>query len=422
METRPTAVLAPRPLPPAAREPWPTFLRSMLHVGLNTFGGPVAQIGVMHQEAVEKRRWLTDGEFVHLLNFANVLPGPEALEIAIHLGYLRRGVWGGIVAGLLFIGPGFVTLTALGWLYVHFGHLAAIGATLDGIRPMAVALIAFAALRISLRALKGLHAYALLLAAFSASFFFAVPFIPLLLGAGALGLVLSRAKVPSLGRLELPLALTALGLALAAGLFFRPAGRTQLSASAPASVAATPVFPAQGFGGMAELAWINTKTALVTFGGAYTALPYLREQYVAERGWVSDAAVTDALALGETTPGPLICFGVFLAFLAGGFGGAVVGSFFLFLPSFVLVLGLGRHIEKVERLPGAAGFLWGVSAGTLGLILSLSAEIIPKSLGDPLSAALALIAFLALWRLQANVLLVVAAGAGVGLVRLWAGT
>ena len=114
-ESQAEEVLAPRSLPPKERESWGSFLRTMAWVGINTFGGPVAQIGFMHKVAVEQRRWLTDGQFVHLLNFANVLPGPEALEISIHLGYLRRGIWGGIVAGLLFIWPGFISLTALAW-------------------------------------------------------------------------------------------------------------------------------------------------------------------------------------------------------------------------------------------------------------------------------------------------------------------
>lgn len=183
--------LAPKPLPPDQREPWGSFLHSMFWVGMNTFGGPVAQIGVMHQEAVEKRRWLTDGQFMHLLNFANVLSGSEALEIAIHLGYLRRDVAGGIAAGLLFIWPGFVTLTALAWGYERFGEIESVGAFLEGVRPIAVALLVLAALRLALKTLKGIAACALMGVAFAASFAVGTPFILLLAGSGLLGLWLA---------------------------------------------------------------------------------------------------------------------------------------------------------------------------------------------------------------------------------------
>lgn len=164
----------------------------MFWVGINSFGGPVAQIGVMHQEAVERRKWVTDAEFVHLLNFANILPGPEALEIAIHLGYLRRGIRGGIVAGLLFIWPGFVSLTALAWVYLNYGALKGVTGFLDGMRPAAMALIAAAAVRLSSRALKGPAAYTLMTIAFLASYLIGVPFLPVLLGSGFLGLWLAR--------------------------------------------------------------------------------------------------------------------------------------------------------------------------------------------------------------------------------------
>src|SRR5512134_245761 len=151
----PELALAPRPLARDRRDAWGPFLRTMARVGVNTFGGPVAQIGFMHKVAVEQRRWLSDGQFVHLLNFANVLPGPEALEIAIHLGYLR----GGIAAGVLFIWPGFVALTALAWVYESYGHVAGVAGFLDGVRPVAMALVAAAAVRISKKALKGPLSY-----------------------------------------------------------------------------------------------------------------------------------------------------------------------------------------------------------------------------------------------------------------------
>ncbi|MFN7133308.1 MAG: chromate efflux transporter, partial [Myxococcales bacterium] len=354
-DTASTSELAPLPLPREQRERWPSFLRSMAWVGLNSFGGPVAQIGVMHEEAVEKRRWLTDGQFVHLLNFANILPGPEALEIAIHLGYLRRGVAGGIVAGLLFILPGFVSLTALAWVYLRWGTLAEVDAVLSGVRPVGMALIAAAAVRISSKALTGTFAYLLCGGAFAAKFFFDVPFVLLLVACGLCGVALAghRARTPARA-LHRWAFVAAIALSVAAQLAWR--GGTP--ATQAAVVARTPVpGPSATFGRYVEIAWVNTKAALVTFGGAYTVLPYLREQAVAVHGWVTDQQVVDSLALAETTPGPLISVGVFLSYLAGGFTGAVLGCFFLFLPSFVFVLALGRYIHAVERLPRAGDSL-----------------------------------------------------------------
>jgi chromate transporter len=418
-EADPGDALAPRPLPPDQREPWRSFLATMAWVGVNTFGGPVAQIGVMQRECVEKRRWLSDGEFVHLLNFANIIPGPEALEIAIHLGYLRRGMAGGIVAGLLFIWPGFVSLTLLGWLYARFGQLPGILAALDGIRPVALALVAAAAVRLSARSLKGGVSYALMAASFLASFVFAAPYLGILVGCGVLGLALGRYRRESAGRLK--------GWMFAAFVVTVIGGSLVWQRVAPHSAPARAV-PHEALAGeplnrapLAEIAWVNTKAALVTFGGAYTVLPYLREQTVERHGWVTDREMMDALAFGETTPGPLISVGVFLSYLAGGLPGAAVGCLCLFLPSFLFVLGLGRHIDKIERAPHARAVLWGFSAGTLGLILALAAGLIGPSLPDSFAVVVAVAAFLAVWRFDLNIMLVVALGAALGLARLAVG-
>lgn len=411
----------PRPLPRHARDRWRPFLRAMGWIGLNTFGGPVAQLGIMHRETVEKRRWLTDAQFVHLVGFANVLPGPEALQVAIHLGWIRRGVAGGIAAGLLFIWPGFVSLAGLAWVYDRWGNVGWVAGALDGIRPVAVALIAFAALRLAMRSLKGLVAYALMAAAFVASFALGVPFLLLLLASGVAGLALADRRAPEVGRAQRPLVLVLLVLALAAGFLFRPGG-TGPEAPAPGA-AATTVEEArtprdEGLSRQVEIAWVNLKAAAITFGGAYTLLPYLREQMVVQRGWVGDAQIADALALGETTPGPLVSFTIFLSYLAGGPLGALVACLFIFLPSFVLVLSLAGQVERVARSRAARRFLWGVSAGVIGLILAMSAGIVPLAVRGPLDMGLTVAAFVALSRLGWNPAVTVAAGAAVGLARM----
>ncbi|HEY3177162.1 MAG TPA: chromate transporter [Candidatus Polarisedimenticolia bacterium] len=346
--------VAPRPLPPEEREPWGSFLRSMFRVGVNTFGGPVAQIGVMHKEAVETLRWVADAQFVHLLDFANILPGPEALEIAIHLGYLRRGVRGGIVAGLLFILPGFVSLTALAWMYHRYGQVPAVTAFLDGIRPIALALIATAAVRLSGRSLKVGLSYLLMGTAFVASFLMRAPFVVVLGSSGLLGLLLAHHRKSANESKTHGWALTALVILLIVGnqLWPRTSGKPAegLPGRETTNLSGGPEVTVTRLG---QIAWVNTKAALLTFGGAYTVLPVLREQTIGRYGWLTDRQVIDALALGETTPGPLISIGVFLSYLAGGFPGAAVGCVFLFLPSFLFVLGLARYVEKVENLPYA---------------------------------------------------------------------
>jgi chromate transporter len=401
------------PLPPEQRDSWRAFLRAFAWIGLNSFGGPVAQIGVMHEEAVEKRGWVTGDQFLQLLNFANLLPGPEALELAIHLGWLRRGVAGGLVAGMLFVLPGFVSLTALGWLYVTWGRLELVSAILDGIRPVGIGLIAAAALRISAKALGDRLALALCGGAFLAKYLLDVPFVLLLVACGAMGIILASRGA---ARVDAPLRFAFFGLlvAVVVALSFTRSAPVSPDLAAPSQRVVSSSDPER----LAAIAWVNTKAALVTFGGAYTVLPYLREQFVDRHRWLPDAAMIDALALAETTPGPLISVGVFLSYLAGGFAGACVGALFLFGPSFLFVLGLSRHMLRIERLPRSREFLRGVSAGTLGLILALSAQLVPSMVRDPFSAAVGLAAFVAVVRWKANVIAVVAAGAALGALQL----
>jgi chromate transporter len=393
------------------REPWNTFLRSMARVGLNSFGGPVAQLGVMHQEAVDRRGWVTDAEFLQLVNFANMLPGPEALEVAIHLGWLRRGLLGGIVAGILFVWPGFVSLTLLGWIYTRYGHLAAVDAFLNGIRPIAVALIAFAVVRLSLRTLQGVAAVALMGSAFLAHFVFALPFPLLLAGCGLIGVSLRTLHdTGSSQRGQKVLVIAILAGALTLGALWQPS-RKGVEPSTPTW---TPSAPPS----LRQVALVETKAALITFGGAYTALPYFHDQMVRRTGWLTDAQLADGLALGETTPGPLISVGIFFAYLAAGLAGALVGGCFLFLPPFVLVLTLGRYARRLASMPWASAFLWGVSAATIGLILSLSAQIAPRSLADGFAVVVAVLALVGLWRFAFNPLIAVLLGGCLGLLRL----
>lgn len=345
-------------------EPWPSFLRSMTHIALHSFGGPVAQIAVVHEEVVERRKWIDDRTFSRLLSFANVLPGPEALELVIHVGHLRRGIAGGIVGGLLFIAPGIVSLTFLAWLYVRYGSTAILETAQQAIRPVAVGLVIAAALRLSRKMIETAPAFAIAAASLIASHFLGTPFLLVLAVGALLGIALPRGRTLAMPRRTMIAAsLILAALAIAATAPRRPLRAPSTSPALRADATLT------------RIASLNLKTALVTFGGAYTALPYIREQVVDRLGWISDGAMLDALALGETTPGPLISIGVFVSYLAGGLRGALVGALFLFLPSFVLVLALAPHVERILSVPENARALEGVVAATIGLILALTIDV-----------------------------------------------
>lgn len=383
--------------------PWREVWQSGLHMAVHSFGGPIAQIGVMHEEAVVRRQWVDDATFARMLAFAQLLPGPEALELCIHLGWLQRGVPGGVLLGTLFVLPGALALTLLALAYQHWQSLPAVTAILDGVRPVAVALIAHAAWKLGSRSLETWRKMAIGLLALTAGLL-GMPLLALVAGGAVLGALVLRQQQTKLPQLRWILAIV---LVLAPILAWQTP-QVQKSQLDKHQVEAAP---------LVQLAEVHVATALVTFGGAYTALPYLRQQYVSEHHWLNDAQVVDALALGETTPGPLLCVGVFLATLAAGIPGALVGTFALFLPSFLLVLGLARHVDRLGQIPGLQATLGGIAAATVGLILALAAQLAPRALISPFACILALLAFAlhVRWKWQAAPLVLL--GALLGLLQ-----
>lgn len=382
----------------------PEIFWYFLRLGWLAFGGPIGQIGLMHLEVVERRRWISEDEFVRALNFCHLLPGPEALQLAIYIGYKKAGYRAGILAGLLFILPGYVTLTGLAWIYVHFGKTPEVLGILWGFRPVGLALLLAALVRISRAALKGAFAVMLAIAAFVAFYFGRLPFILVLLGCG-LAFVAWRRAWPG-----------ARAAATAASLL------VALRADAAESMASR----------LFDVSWFFLKVGLFSFGGAYAALPYIREGAVGTYGWISDHQMIDALALGETTPGPLISIGIFVGFLAGNGAGAPwlsasAATFWLFLPSFVFVLAAARHMNWLTSRPGLKEFLRGVTSGVVGLIFSISIPLakvafMPGVTVDWITVALGLAAFAALtfWKWRLNVVVVVLAGGALGLLRAFA--
>jgi chromate transporter len=375
-----------------------------LKLGWLAFGGPVGQIGLMHLDVVERRRWLSEEEFVRALNFCHVLPGPEALQLAIYLGYKRCGYFAGVIAGVLFILPGYITLTALAWIYVHYGKTPEVLGVLWGFRPVGLALLLAALLRIARAALKGPLSVALAIVAFAAFYFVHLPFALVLLGAGVTYLVAQRLRM-------------ATGASVLLALAALPARSDALDAAGAR---------------LAEISWFFLKVGLISFGGAYAVLPYIRDGAVAQYAWIGDTQMIDALALGETTPGPLISIGIFVGYLAGnGAGvpwlGASAATFWLFLPSFAFVLGTARWMEWLTTRPGIREFLVGVTSGVVGLMFSISIPLAlvaftPGGVFDPWTLAFGLAAFalLTFWKWRLNVVVVVLVGGVLGLLRAFA--
>jgi chromate transporter len=375
-----------------------------LKLGWLAFGGPVGQIGLMHLELVERRRWITEDEFVRALNFCHLLPGPEATQLSIYVGYKKAGVWAGVLAGVLFILPGYVTLTALAWIYVHYGKAPEVLGVLWGFRPVGLALLLAALVRISRAALKGAFAAVLAVAAFLAFYVARLPFLLVLLGCGL------------------------------AFIAWRRAGPGSRAAAAAASLLVAARADAAGTAAtrLLDISWFFLKVGLFSFGGAYAVLPYIREGAVATYAWMSDPQMIDALALGETTPGPLISIGIFVGYLAGqGAGvpwlGATAASFWLFLPSFVFVLGAARHLEWLTSRPFLKEFLKGVTSGVVGLIFSVSIPLARVAFvhdgaihWSTLVLGVAAFAVLIVWKWRLNVVAVVLAGGALGLLRAFA--
>jgi chromate transporter len=375
-----------------------------LKLGWLAFGGPVGQIGLMHLQMVERQRWIDEDEFVRALNFCHLLPGPEALQLAIYVGYKKGGYLGGIVAGVLFILPGYFTLSALAWIYVHYGKTPQVLGVLWGFRPVGLALLLAALVRISRAALKGVFPVVLAIAAFVSFYFLRLPFVLVLLGCGLLFVAWRRA-----GPWTRAAAATAVLLA---------AGRAEAAESAARRALDISIF--------------FFKVGLFSFGGAYAVLPYIREGAVAAHGWITDRQMIDALALGETTPGPLISIGIFVGFLAGQgaripWTGASLSTFWLFLPSFLFVLPAARYMNWLTSRPGLKEFLKGITSGVVGLIFSISIPLakvafMPGGTIDGITVVLGLSAFAAMtfWKWRLNVVAVVVGGGVLGLLRAFA--
>ncbi|NMY50381.1 chromate efflux transporter [Pseudomonas sp. WS 5011] len=368
-----------------------------LKLGLISFGGPAGQIAIMHQELVEKRRWLSERRFLHALNYCMLLPGPEAQQLATYIGWLLHRTWGGVIAGVLFVLPSLFILMGLSWLYIAFGDVPLVAGIFYGIKPAVTAIVMQAAWRIGSRALKNNWLWGIAGASFVAIFAFNLPFPLIVIGAALLGY---------LGGRLLPQQFSLGGGHVAQDANYGPAlidddspplAHTRFRASRLALlvvVGALLWLLPMGLltwlfgwdGTLTQMAWFFTKAALLTFGGAYAVLPYVYQGAIGHYGWLTPTQMIDGLALGETTPGPLIMVVAFVAFVGaylqpvfGGDSGFVSGAlaaalvtWFTFLPSFLFILAGGPLVESTHGELKFTAPLTAITAAVVGVILNLA--------------------------------------------------
>jgi chromate transporter len=419
-----------------------------LKLGFISFGGPAGQISIMHQELVENRRWISEQRFLHALNYCMVLPGPEAQQLATYIGWLMHRTWGGIVAGALFVLPSLLVLIALSWIYIAWGEQPVVMGLFYGIKPAITAIVVQAAHRIGTRALRNNTQWAIAAAAFVAIFAFNIPFPIIVLSAAIIGFIGGRFSperfkgggahsgtdksygsaiidddtptpehaVFKWSRLVWIVVAGALLWVLPMGTLYLTLGREDT---------------------LTQMGWFFTKAALLTFGGAYAVLPYIYQGAVVNYHWLTPTQMIDGLALGETTPGPLIMVVAFVGFVGGyantvfgpdhlflgGVIAAIVVTWFTFLPSFLFIFAGGPFIETTHNDIKFTAPLTAITAAVVGVILNLALffgyhVLWPQGLAgnvDWVAALIALAAAIALFRFKAKVTHVIAGCAIVGL-------
>ena len=384
-------------------------LKFWFWLGCVSFGGPAAQIALMHEELVERRRWISESRYLHALNYCMLLPGPEAQQLATYMGWLMHGTRGGIAAGALFVLPSLVLLILLSWAYTSWGQHPWGQALLWGLKPAVTALVIQATHRMALRTLKARWLWALASVSLLGTLW-GLPFPAIVLGAAAWGYWMTRRAAP------------------AAPIYppesadqnpHRPdRGLRDLAWGLGAWVLSLGVLALVGGVGhtLTQMGGFFTQAALLTFGGAYAVLPFVTQAAVDQYGWLTAAQMMDGLALGETTPGPLIMVVAFVGFLGGhsqgllgdpllgGVVAACVATWFTFLPSFVFILAGGPWVERTRQMPSLAGPLQAITAAVIGVIAHLAAVFalqtwFPEGWQMPPDLAAVLLTVLATWLL-----------------------
>ncbi|MDP2177176.1 MAG: chromate efflux transporter [Methylicorpusculum sp.] len=417
-------------------------------LGFISFGGPAGQISIMHQELVENRHWISERRFLHALNYCMLLPGPEAQQLAIYIGWLLHKTWGGIIAGVLFVLPSLFILIMLSWIYLALGDLPWVAGLFYGIKPAVTAIVMQAAYRIGSRTLKNGVLWAIAAASFVAIFALNVPFPTIVAGAALIGLLGSRimpvkfktgghgSSVKSYG----PAVIDDDTPRLDHTHFRWPRlfGLVMIGAALWLIPMAALTINYGWSHALTQMGWFFTKAALLTFGGAYAVLPYVYQGAVENYHWLVPQQMIDGLALGETTPGPLIMVVAFVGFVAGwsqallgtdhlllaGMVAATVVTYFTFLPSFLFILAGGPLVESTHGNLKFTAPLTAITAAVVGVVLNLALffawhVLWPQGFEgqfDFMAAVICVIALLALFRYQIGVIQMIAASGITGLL------
>jgi chromate transporter len=419
-----------------------------LKLGFISFGGPAGQIAIMHAELVERRRWISEKRFLHALNYCMVLPGPEAQQLATYIGWLMHRGRGGLVAGGLFVLPSLFILIALSWIYMAYGQLPLVAGIFYGIKPAVTAVVLHAAWRIGNRALKNGWLWAVAALAFVCIFALRLPFPAIVLGAAVIGYLGGRFKPAAFavggghgpGAKEFGPALIDDDTPTPPHAVFSRARLLRMLLVAFVLWAGAMAVVVSLWGWQAtvsQMGWFFTKAAWLTFGGAYAVLPYVYQGAVEHYHWLSATQMIDGLALGETTPGPLIMVVAYVGFVGGWLGqvlgpdapflggvlAATVVTFFTFLPSFVLIFAGGPVIESTHGKLAFTAPLTAITAAVVGVILNLALFFAwhvwwPQGFAGPFdaaSAAITVFAVLALFRFKVGVMSLIGVCALLGL-------
>ncbi|OGT83736.1 MAG: chromate transporter [Gammaproteobacteria bacterium RIFCSPLOWO2_02_FULL_61_13] len=425
-----------------------------LRLGFISFGGPAGQISIMHQDLVERRRWISEHRFLHALNYTMLLPGPEAQQLATYIGWLLHGTTGGLVAGVLFVLPSLLIMMTLAGLYVTYNELPVVSGLFYGVKPAVVAIVLAAAHRIGTRSLATPFARLIAVLAFLALSVGHVPFPMIVAGAGVAGFIVARFRPAWLAVSALhENASRAYGAALIdddtpipdhARFNWRHAVTFAVVGMALwCTVSVLLLLKFGWLGTFTQMGWFFTKAALLTFGGAYAVLPYVYQGAVQQFQWLTATQMIDGLALGEATPGPLIMIVAFVGFIGGwnaaplapgmpvfaAVAGACTATFFTFLPSFIFIFVGAPAVEATRHELRVSAPLAAITAAVVGVVLNLAVFFAhhvfwPQGLDEPVelpALVLGLLATVALFRLRAGIIPLIAAAAAAGLVLKLAG-
>ena len=436
--------LAAAPIPPTLQQAFWYWLK----LGFISFGGPAGQIAIMHTDLVENKHWVSEKRFLHALNYCMVLPGPEAQQLATYIGWLMHKTRGGLLAGGLFVLPSLLILMILSYIYMRFGSTPAVAGVLYGIKPAVVAIVLFAAYRIGSRTLKSKALWVIAFASFLAITLLQLPF-PLI--------VISAALIGYLGNHYAPRLFSGSGAHKGVDKHF---GKAVIDDDSPTPAHAhfswrglvkflvigimawllgmTSLTALYGWSAVyTQMAWFFTKAALLTFGGAYAVLPYVYQGAVTHYSWLTSAQMMDGLALGESTPGPLIMVVAFVGFVGGwshatlasplvaGVLAACIVTFFTFLPSFIFIFMGAPFIESSKNNLKLNAPLTAITAAVVGVIAALALFFAlhvfwPNHLNiDWLAMLAAVIGFVALYQFKVNTMRLIGVFAIFGLLYAW---